>query len=362
MSINQRRGIPRLVGGGAMTFSRGMFLDGTKRCYFGPGQAPGVQATYAPPTDWPAAGMLLRVPQVAWFSCFFPGVFDRPGGATIVPYGDGSPTWKRNHDPGVNHVDREVSLLFVEAIPIDPPEFHTDGAQIRDDESFESVSIPNLGYSELIRARAAWESAKVAIEALRPGRTYLADHWYYADADYASGSPSANYVPGYPYLAGPPSFGGDGFGTDFLAVHYGNFAHGADFGDAGNIFRTSPVFADDPTHELELFYATTSYGRAERAHEAFAGYAVKLIGYEHDWATPPDPPHAGQQPELDAAFAAIVEEAVDSNAILERTASDLADLGVTYEGISAPTAGDFVNLIAAHFRFDPATGADLPPE
>lgn len=49
-------------------FSRGQFLDGTFTTYFGPKQPVDPDVAYQPPTDWPKAGSLLRIPQVVWLS------------------------------------------------------------------------------------------------------------------------------------------------------------------------------------------------------------------------------------------------------------------------------------------------------
>lgn len=361
MSANRRYCVPRLTAdtGLGMTFSRGKILAGTPEVYFGPGQGPEVQDTYEPPTDWPAAGMLLRVPQVVWFSCFFPGVLDRAAGRTTILSGDDA-HWQ--YHLAMDRTERFIGLFQESEIFLDGSTFDEFGRQIISEVFTSNITIPNLGYSELLRSRDAWLEAKETIEAIRPGRTYLADHWYYSEEDYADGAPSQNVSTGYSHLPGPPIpfFGVPRFGTNFLSIHYGHFAARADDTGIGPYWRVHNAgFANDPLIELD-HEAVDSLARAVRASEMFAGYAIRLFGYEHDWAAIPpfNPGWVTSEPEADF----LQKEATDSNALLAECAARLADSGVTYEGIAAPTAADYIALIADHFRFDPSTGADLPPE
>ena len=80
--INQVHGVPRLPDGTPLAPRRSHFLDTTQKCFYGPGQDPNsgdqtlyntvgefeTSGSYTAPGDWPAAGTLLRVPQVVWIA------------------------------------------------------------------------------------------------------------------------------------------------------------------------------------------------------------------------------------------------------------------------------------------------------
>ncbi len=80
-AINKVGMVPRLSAGAGFMPRRSKFLDGTIKAFFMPGQTWGLASQgdeYSPPTEWPAAGMLLRMPTCVRFF-YGQDEFDREG-------------------------------------------------------------------------------------------------------------------------------------------------------------------------------------------------------------------------------------------------------------------------------------------
>lgn len=366
--INRKSEVPRITDDGRkFTFSRGKFLDSTTWSYFSPGQSFQSQRDdYEPPTDWPAAGMLLRVPQVAWLTPFFPNISSlEPSDVTSAfesnpPYMDRQHTSQDGYD--VDEYPATAATIHTEVNNVPAPLDRT----FTDDVTWNV--IPNEDYLAQVRLEAAFAEAKGRIEAVRPNRTWVQINTFHEE-DYSGDDPD-KVVDRYAHISSPNAFR-HYFGTNFLHVFIGFPALGLlDSDGDGNpgwdyTYVGDPdwlVPPDDPTFGDSLFRVTESFDR-------FAGYAAHLYGYEHDWEEPPDsttefPDEVGDPivPFVGSGAAALANlqlQATNGNAYLEATATELADYGFQYRGTTEPTADDIVNLIADHFGFDPDTGRDL---
>jgi len=69
--MNSANGLPRFTAAAGRMPRRSDFIDGLYRTYFAPGQTPECILNYQPPTDWPKALSLLRMPAVLWVTLDF---------------------------------------------------------------------------------------------------------------------------------------------------------------------------------------------------------------------------------------------------------------------------------------------------
>lgn len=343
--INQAHGIPRIVGRGGFPLSRGQFLDGKAKVYYGPKHRSNLFAQYRNPGDWPEAGALLRVPRVVWLH-----------------------TAHRHAVDGLGPVLTQFFVNFYTEpqFPGEGPELHPPATglyhQGPDGLSQTVGHTANADYAERFRLLAVFQEVKDRIESIQPGRCWVEimdwndPRGFDPDsAPYAT--PADDYFSdGFLQIAAPQADPGPFFGTDFL-----NVWAGSGFFDAA--FRTNfvPYVPTSPPDDDPLIGRPKS--RLVAAYPDFRRHATKLYHPGQVWGLPdvgPDPAAA-----LTTGYADFAELGAESNAsdsgLFDTFASDMADLGFEHPG---PTTGldadSLVKLIADHFRFDPDTGRDLP--
>jgi hypothetical protein len=356
--VNQKHGVPRIAGGTRFTPRRSAFLDGTIPTYFGPGQRPDAIADpYHPPTDWPAAGRLLRVPQVVWLSRalrFWHSIVLRT-------------------ETGIIRVVNE-SFNFTLS------------------HSFTDYDYPDV--AENLRLGAVFAAVQARIAALRPGRTFvLPIDWfetaYWIAHDFVDvGGRTYGYpvADNFPHLEAPLLPAAPYFGTQFLHVF------------AGNLYEDRTGVPDPPDPGADPFRVwfdsfgepglagnaalAASTARVRAALSRFAGYRVLLYPTSLVAQLPPTPPPPFQPSDADLAvpgdypFFAWSTISYPANPLanyaknLTVFGDSLAAMGWD-EGADGPnpvaiggtttdlTEDALVALIAAHFGFDPDTGADL---
>lgn len=332
--------------------SRGKFLNGTQKCYYGPGQPPDaspgfrrphfddpgfdpsvdppfVQTDYKPPDDWPAKGSLLCVPQIVFLSPYMT--------MSNYAYTDFQSAWH--------------------GWPADPA---------------------LLADKELERLTTAFEEAKSTIEALRPNRTYVkVVRWQRFSEDGSGFKRQYNDFVVANQVLGIPSPGDSDpyFGVNFLHIYAGNFAFDT-AGDTpedgalrGENFLVSNEDPDAINRNINGTVDSDTYSNASSdlsdAFPRFMGYAAKLYSSEVCIASgsPDDPPLDWNGFSIDVrnitGFA--VGNDLVGQGIFDRLASDLSDFGVTHEGRTSAlgSSAAIVSLIAEHFGFDPDTGKDL---
>lgn len=339
-------------------------LSGALPTYYGPGQhrAAGEPAVdldfgsafpYEPPAEWPGPGRLLRVPQVVHCPAWAPSGWRATLNLFRSPEGPG--------------LGRQVYHAFVANPSWQPPWY------------------------------AAFHDAKAHVEAVRPGRTWVMHE--------------TQEVTYYPFSAGGawmdlvvPRRHAQFLGTDYLLLACGwprlwGAGRGANYvlndsravpdpylpgGSLTGIqYGTSFRFLDDPLHEsgvAEVLAATPWFARrAVRLWDldAYLGFAPRFpdppttsgpadIG--GDWSaafvTPVSDDEAlGWQSSVAAHNAEIDVYCVDRAHYWQGLAADMRARGLDYrhEGrMSSLTAAALIELIAAHFGFDPDTGQDLP--
>lgn len=414
--VNQAGDVPRIPGGAGFTFSRGKFLDGTLKTYYGPGQRPDsgpVQAVdyqaggfpwrdYSPPDDWPGAGTLLRVPQVAWLSLLLDGRASHIG-TTVEGSGD----------------------LLV-------PSVTWWGANALHDFAW-AFEYQNVIKDQFDRLIAIFVAVKGRIEGLRPGRTWvmIPDWGVRDDPTLFPTQVQDGFHNGlnlwtrnsFPCMRAPHRVSEDGtpneawFGVDFLHVYAGQLFY--DFADAEDAFPVrfpwdgtggDPDPSANSSDDLASLFSCYGNSHADvlLADRNFSRYAVRAWDAGGlDWAgaftgdfgvgfiissTVEDPPHRPFPTTPEEVAAQAADDAADlahvialANAMAPAAAAvALAAFATTFAGnaasmglLCAALAGqglDFagegsllgldeeslVKLIADHYRFDPDTGKDLP--
>jgi hypothetical protein len=356
--INQKHGVPRIEGGAAFTTRRSAFLDGTVACFFGPGQSPdaviaGPFDAVRRPTDWPAAGTLLRMPQVVWLSAVVNPVFYQSEFFGTAPAED----------------------LRID-YPPEPPDF------------FPFHTVPNRHLIDFRAWQATLLEVKATLDALRPGRTWAHvvdwSSWLPdpGDADTPPFRPFAGvggsdafafrYLPGdetFLHLKAPHAGTGPFLGTDFLHLYAGHFA-----ADNGSSRQFTRFFATSWPVSTDEYLASRANLVANAAR--FRRFAAHAYGYTQTWEQYPPSPVGDDfaSPDGEGTFNDFItrtnfdhgQDPLDSNDTLVATCEDLAaalegtTADVQYRGLwDGVTADDVVAAIADHFGFDPDTGADL---
>lgn len=407
---NQKHGIPRIIGGTPFSMRRSHFLDSTQKCFFGPGQPPDsgdqpgaepdgtpVTKEYQPPTDWPPAGQLLRVPQVVFLSPVDLNRLEAPSGFTM---------------------DYSYQIFQPDNIPPD----WTINLSL---DTFDIASHgPAVGpqIDEFNRLGTIFGLVKDQIESLRPGRTWV-------DILDWGGDFAANYLMDdtTDFLLAPPLSDSVYFGTNFLHVYAGMPLTGVIIpsgGGAGLLLspitsrldigypgqgsppgpQQSPIqgfmtFADDvvdPVPDNNTYWASSAE-RVRAAAANFSGYATWVYSYRFDgegieWhdlddatqldvdtntdgshhdpfltntATDPGLPTVlPTKPMFVPVYQAYLtmrntlSEAQGS--VMQAFCDPLADQGVEFRGASSQlTVDSLIAAIADHFGFDPVTGKDL---
>lgn len=372
--MNEQSAFPRLSEGGKVPLSRGHFLEGKTAVYFGPGQPmsawPGVGSVpfdsdefdpdgdsraetldYEPPTDWPAAGTLLRVPQVA-------------------------------------HLSFNLSMIGDSYQGTDDPKLHGWPG-----DPF------NLYNAEWDRIGPIFDDAKTIVEAVRPGRTWVqvnmlkrlytrpSDGAHLEYADFRRGN---RFVE----LLAPPSDAPAYFGADLLHVYAGHHARDLPpdldgfitrFDHYFQSFDGSPGAISIMGHLTDHELASAEYARSRvqmvRAGETFRGHRTKLyrsgdisqpfVGpsntqfYWYDGVQyglfDPFKPHAAILVFPWFASRAFAMDDKVTEQVFDRLADDLEDEGVTHDGEASDLSSgeEVARLIADHFRFDLDSGRDL---
>lgn len=362
--INQRHGVPKISGGRPFTMSRGKFLDGTVKAYYGPGQtanaSPGegvvgnayiagstVTLPYQAPTGWPGAGMLLRVPQVVFLSFLYPGPNDLTQDATNADFNVAGNI--PSTDP-FNGEDRTVFYVY-------------------------SATTPNLYRQEADRVAAVYAEVKAAVETLRPGRTFVE----ILDWQGPSGNKALNYTSSrYSHVLAPDVAEDAYLGLNFQHVHAGHFG----YDKAGNPPDRFMWYDADDSALADPVYAT-SRARVTTAYPLFAGYTTDLYGPVYDWSPAATAPLTFFS--ISKSFGSTITPADRANALaaaiakeptvaatvwprrdalsvsmLRATAVDLVDHGFSYNGTTSDlTSASLLASIAERFGFDPSTGKDV---
>jgi hypothetical protein len=327
---NKKHGIPRLPSGRHFSFSRNHFLSGKIHTFFGPEQKITAVNNYSPPARWPAAGSLLRVPQVVWLTAYFP----------LAPFGF-TPTYD------------------LDVFDFSPP-FHTP------------YTVPNHFYEEATRLLGVFGEAKDAIEGVRKNKTFVSVTPIF-DLDIAGYKlffvgPNTNYV----QVQAPAADADDFFGTDFLHICAGDV--GVAVGDSYEStisesfpYRNGGFFFNTPS--MDSFLASDGWVAAAAqiagSYDKFRRYAAMLFPHNLDWSDWPsdirNPPHPWSA--TYTPFPGLQLHTASNQLLTARIASELADVGFSMPGTSDEvTADSLVALIAEHYGFDPSTGDDLPAE
>lgn len=350
---------PDLVGRLVMASS---FTGGAIKSYFGPGQLEDATVNYTNPTAWRSPGSLLKMPQVVWLSAPYP-----------IPTNNAN--WVEGGLPNADN--QSVSLIadpwggpadwFGSGSTADAFDWFTPdlgamesgwGFMDAEVEHYSSF-IHNLTYSWIddrvfntVRDdfKTKFEAVKAAIEAVRPGKTWVTvNPWLWT----ALGS---GVVQGYLHLVAPAA--SEAYvGTDFLHVYMGaSTLQSTDLPEPSTTvanFRFTPLI--EPSHAFGDMAAAKSavhddsVARVQAASNVFARYHVMLFGNDISMLN-----YDGGGSENWSGFG------TSTTTYFEQEAVDLASYGVTYEGIGTTmTADQIQSKIAGHFGFDPGTGADL---
>ncbi len=310
---NARKQIPRYGPLNKFPISRAKMLDGTSVvvCY-GPGQGPfSSSITDAPPStdpadgaicfDWSPAGYALRMPQVVWLSLYL----------DVATYPQGG-TPPLNLSP---YVAQYLSLLDT------------------------------------------CLAVKSAIEALRPGKTWVTVMSYdfsYENPDDPGGDliilPNPHDT-GFFMFAGqnswtsvvPRKFDGisaflptnEFLGTNFLHIAMGGIY---ETGVSGSLPLSGPIY------DLNIaFYGPTTF--YDMAYPQFASHHVMIYGPQGDLIR-------GDS---------LVDTDNNMRVFLQQIAGILEPYGFTYEGeFGAVSQESLIQAIADNFGFDPDTGVDNP--
>lgn len=356
--------LPRLAGQSGKLFRRSSFLEGRIKTYFAPGQRPymigtldprnnsgvwsvGTPATdddYTNPTDWPQVGNLLRPPQVVWLEI-------RIGAA-------GSESFMQ--DPFVHEwLDTAVNNLKWE-------------------------TQANYGRREHLRLAPIFAAVKARIEAIRPHVTFVEVADWCAETNVqtqpydVAGSPTVTtwtslldnqFEVGQSTGAGfiqAPAFSGSFFGVDFLSIFCGDAL-------INGIYMNRQFGTSDPNFPIggscgatdlasNPFWAA-AYGRLKIALPKFHRYSSRLYHPPSSYRLweqkdiPPDPPDDDSNI-VNGALAVWLQSGPNFDQAASIAAADKID--ITHPGDSTIITADYlVNLIAAHYGFDPSTGRDL---
>lgn len=299
-------------------------LNGSIHCVYGPNQCPNClngsgylisgahsSLSYLPPTDWPSAGSLLRVPQTVHLSITLP--------------------------------------------------WYSAASRV------SSNSVIRAYANEYLRIKTELDSLVVWINALRPNRTWATRvNWIsvpsYEESTVADGadtnSPNFSYGNRYLHMLPLPA-NSNFFGTNHLTIWIGTVSW--DFNNptpppdtaqriigyiygyqVAGVWTQVHILNDTVVSGTPGYIAncrpcvTTNYGK-------FAKFSSWLYGMNIDW---------GQGP--------AIQMPLWSNQALFDTASDLANYGYEYKGDnSLVSTTNLMPLIASHFGFDPSTGKDL---
>jgi hypothetical protein len=356
---------------------RSKFLDGTLKAYYGPGQSPRMLGSYGlilnpdesviwpdviagptsnpdtyytNPTGWPAANRLLRMPQVVWLENKIVSMFYAPTDPNIIQWidGDGNGQWE---------------------------------------------TVTHVTLAEALRLSPIFAAVKTTIESLRPGRTWVRVVDWCIQGSVSSGpfsgldgAPSVTTWVGRTdeggysttdvqgqggcFATGPSAAAGSYLGTDWFHVYVGdalidnqfldNQLGTADFNfNAGGSIE-GHTLAEDPTglwtaaYNRLKAYARYAYGASVRLYHPPAGW----VDWVHSWDDTLGPIDSETINNGSMAIYRATAGHFDEAATI--AAGDQVDL--THVGASTLITGAayLVNLIADHFHFDPATGADLP--
>lgn len=348
--MNAKHGIPRVSGLPHASFRRSSYLDGPSRTFFGPGQRPdSPESSRRRPSDWPAAGTLLRVPQVVWLS------------------GLVSPT------------DFYQFTRVAEQIRIDYG--LAGGATTYPNPHF----VTNKNLVDFREWQAIFLDAQARIEAIRPNRTWVhVPDWLSWSPGPDSSSPPflpfAGVGPGsefqYRYTQGRATYlpfrspldsdDGDFFGTNFLHFYVGHWGRD-EFGSRS--FNTTDV---TPVLETSAYIADKS--NIEANAPKFHRFSVRCYGYTQTWEQYPlasegdvwAGPNGGTFNDyIRSLNSTNTNDSLDSNDLIMAACGDLEADGVKgsdirYAGLfDGMSSGDVVAAIASHFGFDPDTGKDV---
>lgn len=345
---NQPHGLPKFPGQKGKLFSRGKFLDGTMKVYYGPDQGPdcwpgkgypndteadpssifggsptvGQDMPYRNPGEWPAKGSLLRMPQVVYLSSYFSMRNYFTGGAFgIAP-------------------DKDVGKFYT---------------------------------AEYERLQGEFEAVKSTLESVRKDRTFATVlNWQNFGGDHDNENWPNLVRDGQLLGAVAPEDQDDYLGTHFLSIHAGNYAADKTFFDTdvpGIILRTTGFGVTDSSNpsgiDLEVsifrrddpYIATTT--RLSDIQDKFRGYKAAVYSPTPYEGVPYDPENPDTIAAATLGLLAKGEE-IFSGKMFQAMASDFGDFGVSYEGdSSAIDSGSLMSMIAEYFRFNPGTGADL---
>ncbi len=352
---NKKHSLLHFPSANGLLLKRSRFLDGTLKTYFAPGQRPYMVGRFNPPsadvykkpTKWPAAGRLIRAPQVVWLEIRIGAA----GSAAVM-------------------ADPFVHQWLVTAEPFDFLAWETQ---------------PNPGRTEHLRLAPIFAAAKAAIEAIRPDRTWVevvdwneefnvrTDHYFGVDSPFTTTWVSlldGLFEEGTSTGAGfitSPAFTGGYLGTDFFSIYCGDaFIQDRYMND--EIHPVDPQFliggSAAPTNLPANPYWAASYPQLKAQIDKFYGYSSRLyhppFGY-HAWLQKdflPDPPD-DESNITNATLDVWTKTAENFDAAASIALVDKIDITHPGQSTLIVNSADVVNLVAAHFGFNPQTGKDL---
>lgn len=390
--LNPKQSVPRVPGGKTFSFSRGHILSEDpaqqQRCYYGPGQpadsgpCQGISSDYsameikdyAPPGDWPAAGTLLRMPQVVWLSSVpnkdTQNIYHASG--TLHPYGGAGGSCP-------------YEIFY----------------------SIQAVSATRYsGISGIL------SEVQGILENLRGGRTWIEiPNWGFHPSDPDPNSPATsdnqpnNFMGNtYPIMRAPSQLplpgentALDWFGTDFLHCYFGYLKYDSFQPEPLSLLRlqydgtNAPITSDAYVNSaLNLRRGIPRFRRYSARAWSTANLPVPTfrIGnntvlnnpyyphYSGSCSRPGggfDPPGTWDDLAISTSSAALSDllntpgSSLDSDRIhgtsMANLVDDLAGQGYDFQvagDLGTLTADSLVQVIADHFHFDPSTGKDLP--
>lgn len=332
--------------------------------YFGPGHRPNmIFAPYYVPTDWPAAGALLKPPRVVWLNSYFKEALD-PARAVF-----NSGWWYANFvDPGQPSTNPlcTIKLTFIDGGP---------GSQQEYVSPPHLSSTVNADLAERNRLVDIFAQVKDKVESIQKGKTWVqVIDWdstaVFSDPHYTSD--------GFFQIAAPPgSTTPDIFyGTDFFHIWAGHALNAFGF----DIYTPSENPDDDPV-------IANPKGRLVAAYNGFRGHATQMFHPALSWGPPTDVPDRTRGPRTvqEGSYVALDPSesytaapglvpynpwflteppiAVNSGQTYDLLASNLSDFQFSHPGSTSLLTVDYVvAAIAKRFNFDPDTGHDLPPQ
>lgn len=370
------------------------FTDGSVKTFFAPGQteyAPAT-ATYENPTSWRPRGSLLKMPQVVWLSCHFPySFFDD---TSVPPFGEPHTTFRDPLEPdaswdpyfavwgGASFSGYErtwgnpggewdypgyVENLWTVSEVVDGTGSIPGSMPLWIDGVYQTWWVDDRPfYTARGDLDTVFQSVKSSIESIRPGKTWVyINHWWFTQ------TPQFETCP---HLIAPPT-DTPYVGTDFLHMYFGlasyqgpNWSappgsypspyglHGTENMN-GYSYRITSLCNPEPGTGLLTAMKSqvhdASVLRVRAATDRFAGFRVMLFGTDvplinwentsGGWVT--------------GTFSNVTD---DHTTFLQQEATDLSSYGYSYEGMGTGISADTIkNKIAAHFGFNPSTGADL---